>query len=144
MRTHYILDCKVSESHFFVANLLQLLRVSQSCRFTFRLRLRSRAHHLSRRENQGCRLRVTNTHDGCCKPLWFILNILTLKTDVIEVQLCIKKGCRHNILQFRHVVFVLHLRRNWSKSHVVVVLLVHLVVRHPMLWIWLKLILLWN
>lgn len=145
MRTHYILDGEISESHFFVANFLQLLRVCLRCQFAICFGLGSCAHHLSRGEYQSRRLWVSNTHNGCCKPLRFIFYIATFQTDIVKVKLSVEKGGRHNILQFRQVFSLIYLSRNSSvDANPRLLITMHLVIMHTMLRIWLNSILLWD
>lgn len=92
MRANYILNGKISESHFFVANLLQLLCICLRCQFAICFRLCSSAHHLSGREYKSRCLWISNTHDGCSKPLRFVFYIAAFQTNIVQVQLGIQKG----------------------------------------------------
>ena len=104
MRANDILNSKVGHVHAGVVNFLQLLSVIPRCRVTVLLRLGSSADHLARAEDQCCRLRLSNTHDGCRKSFRFVLHVSSLKTNLVKIQLCSQFCGGDNILQGGHVV----------------------------------------
>ena len=86
MRPHYVLDFEVTELDVRVSNFSQLLGVVFRCIFTILLRFGASTDHLARPENQSRSLWVSNTHDGSCKSLGFILDITSLQTNLIKVK----------------------------------------------------------
>ena len=66
---------------------------------TVTLRLSSRANHLTRAEDESRGLGFTDAHDGSSESLRLVLNILTLKTNLPQIELNAEFCRRNDILE---------------------------------------------
>ena len=98
MGSDNVLHSEVSEMDARIIDFLELSRIVFGCRVTVLLRLGPSADHFTRSEDQCCRLRFSDTHDGCCESLRLVLYILALQTDFVKIKLASQFGRGHDVL----------------------------------------------
>lgn len=87
MRRNDVLNAEVRHLDLGVPNLFYTFSVSPGCLEAFFLAFCTRAHHPTRGEYQRGRSGLPDSHDGGCKALRFVFNVLTASRDVSQVQI---------------------------------------------------------
>lgn len=118
VRSDDVLNRKAAQSHVLNSNLHYGLRVLFAGRFGHFFGLGPSADHASRGKNQRCGLRVPYPHDRSCKSFWFVLHVIAVHCDVLQIDLAIKGGGRYYILELGQVW--LQLVRHHEQLRVVV------------------------